>query len=740
MVVDTALWPSNQSNALESVLIALTWVSWAAIIWALIQSRTSAAYLGYLGILVRINLVLLALAAIIISLLSIDPTINDWIVSASIFNLVVGVAGVSIRNPEQWLWVGGLVATELLIFIAFGLSFSGEMQFSSVVLYPLYALAIGVAAASAQNGLVKGAIRAEQAQALAIDREVQVQLVQESEKQTAATQTRIHETVLNTLTAISRGGLPATPETDRQISARCFEAAQVLKEILQPMSDQYTVSEPGLYGAITDLIAELESQGVSVSIFGNTGAEIPKPCEAPIIAAVREALINVRRHSHATRVSIRVTASPSHRYRVSIEDDGTGFAEIPKEDAAEQAVIGNDYRRIGYGWGTILGSDLHSCGARAWVETWPMDGSIVHIEFAHPRKWLDRLVRHDSRPTQVFVLPILASWMCFSAVNVALVWNEYSSPLFNVLSFLLVIAFSILAVGYSRFGSLPWWMVFVGVVVALISYEGEKISRGLPSGDLWSEWSSEAIAAIFMVLAAASTWWAWMVVGVVWLIIQENFPQELIAPGFIFIMLGGVLGLVFRRSQHDMQSSLASAAREGVNVSMARYQLQSRIEKFSHLNAADAIHLLDGIAEGQLDWRNAEIRHQCAVQEMYVRNVVISGLVASNRLTLRVAELARRHEAVVEIIKPDSVIESDYENDVIEFLEESFGHMAVNDFARFSIVPELNYVHYQLVCHFSTDVSSWIRSYQGSGEASIEIDRDAGGTCTVVWHLQREVP
>lgn len=740
MVVDAALWPNNQSNVLESVLIALTWVSWAAIIWALIKSRTAMAYPRYLEILVRINLVLLALGAVVISLLSIDQTINDWIVSASIFNLVVGVAGVSIRNPEQWLWVSGLVATELLIFIAFGLSFSGEMQFSSVVLYPLYALAIGVAAASAQNGLVKGAIRAEQAQALAIDREVQVQLVQESERQTAATQTRIHETVLNTLTAIARGGLPATPETDRQITARCFEAAQVLKEILQPMSDQYTVSEPGLYGAITDLIAELESQGISVSMFGNTGAEIPKPCEATIIAAVREALINVRRHSHASRVSIRVTALPSHSYRVSIEDDGTGFAEMPREDATEQPVIGSDYRRIGYGWGTILGTDLHSCGARAWVETWPTDGSIVHIEFSHPRKWLDRLVHRDFKPTQVFVLPILASWMCFSAVNIALVWNEYSSPLLNVLAFLLVIAFSTLAVGYSRFGSLPWWMVFVGVVVAFISYEGETISRGLPSGDLWSEWSSEAIAAIFMVLAAASTWWAWMVVGVVWLIIQENFPQELIAPGFIFIMLGGVLGLVFRRSQRDIQSSLASAAREGVNVSMARYQLQSRIEKFSHLNAVDAIHLLDGIAEGQLDWRNAEIRHQCAVQEMYVRNVVISGLVASNRLTLRVAELARRHEAVVEIIKPDSVIESDYENDVIEFLEESFGHMAVNDFARFSIVPELKYVHYQLVCHFSTDVSSWIRSYQGSGEASIEIDRDAGGTYTVVWHLQREVP
>jgi len=732
MVTDVSLWPSRQSNAIESILILLTWVTWLFTLVALFTSRRANDYPRYLSMIVRINIVALGLSAISLSLLSIDPTVNDWIVSASIFNLVAGVAGASIRNPEQWFWVFGLVITEFLIFIAFGFSFAEEMQFSSVVLYPLYALAIGVAAASAQKGLVNGADRAELAQRLAVDREVQVQLAHESERQTAATQARVHETVLNTLTAIARGGLPNTSAMEKQVTARCSEAALVLRDVLEPLPEHFSVTETGLFGAISDVITEMGNRGISVSLEGDTGLEIPRKCEAAIVASVREALNNVMRHSQSSHVIIRVAATNSHNYRVSIEDNGKGFVNGPSLMNNPIPAESED-RRIGYGWSTILGTDLQSSGARAWVEPSPIKGSIVHIEYVRRRNWISRFFQRSSTPTIGLVFPILASWMSFSAINIAVAWNEYSLPVINVFTFALMIAFSVVAVWFSRSGSLPWWMIVVGVVVAFVTYEGEKLARGTAVGGTWSEWSSEAIAAMFLVLAAASTWWAWIAVGWAWMLIQANFPQELIAPGFTLIMLGGILGLVLRRSQRAMDASLVNAARDGVNVSMARYQSQSRMERFVQLDATEAIRLLEGIAMGLLNWRDPEVRYQCAVQEMYVRNIVISGAAASGPIARGVAELARNQRAVVEVIESEPSLCGQSESLVLEFLREIFNHMTESDRARFSMVQDSNQIHLQLVCQLVHDPFSWIHSIEHES-GSIEIDHDAPGIYTLMWH------
>lgn len=737
MLSDVSLWPTRQSHTIESLLISSTWVTWLLILGALIASRKSARYPRYLSTLVRTNVAVLGLSAIALSLLSIDPTIDDWIVSASIFNLVAGVAGVSLKNPEQWAWVFGLVFIEFVIFIAFGFSYVGEIQLSSVVLYPLYALAIGVAAASGQRGLVLGADRAEQAQALAIDREIQVLLAQETDRQTAATQAKVHETVLNTMTAVARGGLPDTPEMVDLISQRCGEAALVLREVLDPVLTHFPEAETGLFGAMSDLISECESRGITAMMEGDIGVKIPEQCEKAIVAGVREALINVMRHSHASRVIVRVDAMNSHNFHVSIEDNGQGFVRVPELDSSPNACDSRD-QRTGYGWSTILGKDLQSVGVRAWVEPSPTQGSIVHIEYLKPRKWLYQFFRRSPIPTTVLALPILASWLSFSAVNIALAWSDYSTPLINVFTFALLLLFAVVAIRFSRTGALPWWMIFVGVAIAFITYEGDNLARGqMMVVGPWSEWSSEAIAAIFLLLAAASTWWAWMVVGLAWMIIQANFPQELIAPGFTLIMVGGVLGLVLRRSQKAMESALVNASRDGVNAAMARHQAQNRVERFSQLKAQQAIALLEGIAEGRLNRHDLLIRNQCAVQEMYVRNIVISGAISAGSFGLSVAELAREKQAVVEIVGIKPVGPFEQESQVLDFLKEILDHMNGTDRARFSIVPNSQAINLQLVCQFEADPSLWIAPHELE-LGFVEVDREVSGNYTLMWHLQIE--
>jgi hypothetical protein len=182
-----------------------------------------------------------------------------------------------------------------------------------------------------------------------------------------------------------------------------------------------------------------------------------------------------------------------------------------------------------------------------------------------------------------------------------------------------------------------------------------------------------------------------------------------------------------------MDASLVNAARDGVNVSMARYQSHSRMERFVQLNATEAISLLEGISTGELSWRDPEVRYQCAVQEMYVRNIVISGAAASGPIAREVAELARSQRAVVEVVESEPSLRGQFPNLVVEFLREIFSHMAESDRARFSIVRDSNQIHVQLVCQLVHDPYSWIHSMEHES-GSIEIDHDAPDIYTLMWH------
>ncbi|MEW9548914.1 sensor histidine kinase [Nonomuraea sp. NPDC050783] len=80
--------------------------------------------------------------------------------------------------------------------------------------------------------------------------------------------------------------------------------------------------------ALESYLAEwAEHAGITVETWALPATDVPARVSAGVMAAMREALDNVERHSGARTVSIAVTAGRSG-LRLTVSDDGRGFTAV----------------------------------------------------------------------------------------------------------------------------------------------------------------------------------------------------------------------------------------------------------------------------------------------------------------------------------------------------------------------------------------------------------------------------
>lgn len=716
MLADVRLWPSNQSHLLESVLVGLSWITWGLLLVSVFVWRQNTGRQRLTSVLAGLNLVILSLAAISISLLSIDPTVNDWITSASIFNLVAGLTGITVWNPRQWTWVFLICAIELSIFIGFGFVFVGEMTLNSVILYPLYALAIGVAAASAQRGLATGAETTDSMAMASLEREAQARLINSTEILVTQIQRKVHETVLNTLTAISRGNLPRTESVQKMITERSAESAKVLAEFagIGPLTLQMPASN--FIDSISDLIEECGYRGISISIDGDWGNSLSDEAENSLVAAVRESLINVLRHSEATHVTLEIRRTKRKNFQIIVQDDGVGFE------------AGG---RSGFGLSTILKSDLEAIGASVNVDSSTGNGCTVQIDYEpNDRKLLS--MQHQSQgPMSNFVLPIVAAWLLFSFVNIVLVWDSYSNPLLNMFAFAVLSTVGFVTIYVSFSGSIPWWLVLIGSLFAYLGYEIEQRAIGLANVNQWTEWSSELIVAIFFVFAAAGTWWSWFVAASVWLFIQDNWPAEFLAAGFVMIMTGAYLGWVLRRNNRVIKSAIEMAASDAQQAFLSQLHIKSRYPGLAYVNPGPTIELLKKISEGSLNWESPDVQHASAVHEAYIRNVLMSRNVSASRIIGNVSKIALDRGVILESSISEFLFLGDCVQQAMSTIESLIEMADAGKIVRFTVSGESDCAYFQLVGAIRHDLDISSLAFPNSGELEFEPDED--GYQDFVW-------
>ncbi len=213
----------------------------------------------------------------------------------------------------------------------------------------------------------------------------------------------LHDTVLNTLTALARAGGGGAAE----VVGRCRHDVALMEHMLTD-SGETNAAAGRLYGGlligIEAVAAEMRTRGLTVHVevadgipagtggtggtgengapLGSSGApDVPVPVAAAITHATREALANVAAHAGTGEawVTVSPAASPGDSaaprgVRVTVRDAGTGF-DPARLDPARLGV-----RRS-------IAERLADWGGRASIWSAPGDGTVVCVCWpasAHP--------------------------------------------------------------------------------------------------------------------------------------------------------------------------------------------------------------------------------------------------------------------------------------------------------------------------------------------------------------------
>lgn len=115
-----------------------------------------------------------------------------------------------------------------------------------------------------------------------------------------------------------------TPELGR-IQGLLREEVLKLRELMQQMKT-LDVDSKRLFAVIRDTVERFQREtGISARFLSDVGElHMPQPVCREVARIVQEALVNVRKHSQAGQVSVRLAANNGN-WKIEIEDNGRGF-------------------------------------------------------------------------------------------------------------------------------------------------------------------------------------------------------------------------------------------------------------------------------------------------------------------------------------------------------------------------------------------------------------------------------
>jgi signal transduction histidine kinase len=195
----------------------------------------------------------------------------------------------------------------------------------------------------------------------------------------------LHDTVLNTLTALARGGGSAAG----RVRARCWHDVTLMEYALRDtaQADEEALGPcGGLVIGIEAVAAELRDRGLTVHVdrpgrgpalaggagrLGQEWPEVPVPVATALAHAVREALANVAGHAGTGEAWVELRIVPEGGLEVTVRDEGTGF-DPARTDPARLGVRRSIIERV-TDW-----------GGTASVQSAPGQGTVVRMSWAAP--------------------------------------------------------------------------------------------------------------------------------------------------------------------------------------------------------------------------------------------------------------------------------------------------------------------------------------------------------------------
>ena len=154
-------------------------------------------------------------------------------------------------------------------------------------------------------------------------------------------------------------------------------SGEAYADVREAIADLRARAEPGLLGlrqALTDYVSQFGDRAGLAATFEAQApegwtAELQPVAEVQLLRIVQEALANVRKHAHATRVAVRFWFE-ANAWHVSVEDDGIGFDPTAPVSAQRGSQLGLQ----------IMRERAESLGGRTDVSSEPGHGTRVHAQ------------------------------------------------------------------------------------------------------------------------------------------------------------------------------------------------------------------------------------------------------------------------------------------------------------------------------------------------------------------------
>ena len=359
IAIQVTIWQSfytANSSRLAAPVIAMAWGSVAVVY---LRRRSPAPLFACLDSAVYIVLALSAQTAVPAG---VDDRAFSWLVIGLSSQLIVAAwyapaafsLPLALASPAAY-WTGAwqiagtqtrtTTATAILLVMVAGTHTFGRIQ--------LYARA---AAADAALDL---ADRAASEQYVILSRNIERR---EQER-------LLHDTVLNTLTALARAGSDDVAEMVNRCRHDVTLIAAALGAPAAP--GDADAGDPDLVGSVQAVAAEMRARGmtVHVNIAGDRTRRVPAPVVTALANAAREALTNAAAHSGSSEAWVEVnlaeprTASP---VEVTVRDRGAGF------DVARTDPLRLGLRRS-------ITERTADCGGQASIWSAPGHGTVVRL-------------------------------------------------------------------------------------------------------------------------------------------------------------------------------------------------------------------------------------------------------------------------------------------------------------------------------------------------------------------------
>ncbi len=448
----------------------------------------------------------------------------------------------------------------------------------------------------------------------------------------------LHDTVLNTLTALARGGKGGS----RGVVGQCRHDVTLMEHALSDAGDPVTQVRPppgGLLSGIEAIAGQMRARGLDVHVETVVGAPaVPAPVIAAMMHSVREALVNVANHAGTGEAWVEVSAWPPAAraadpggLQVSVRDTGVGFDPAHVDPA-----------RLGLRRSII--ERIAECGGQAIVTSAPGQGTVVSLRWIPPAE-PGRGNAGDGAPAQrqakssrggvVWAayeteLPRMAGavaviWQSALVIQVLVYLHDYRQPAVPVAVWLGMLAAAGWLVPRAFRGGLGGADAAIAIAVAVAAVVLIGWDRRAAGAAGTMDWSVAGTGWLLALVALSRPAWVWVLgaalvlaahvlIAVHRLGVSPDELARLAATAYTVVVILVVFaalrvtvrtyaGMAARRAELASRSAAERAAAAAV-----REDRRSRLA----LLEMEALPLLRGIAGGTLDPADSEVRERCS--------------------------------------------------------------------------------------------------------------------------------